>query len=182
MPPAGISRRRLLRMVGGGLVLAGAGVAFVRTRGYDMPAERARALKAFAPWQALVFDAVARRVAAPDEVGDAPSVDDVGVTDFVDGYVAAMHPAMRRDVLRLMGFVEHVAPWLAKRASRFSKLGPADQDAVLAALEASDEGMLRGAFAGLKSLVFMGYYRDPRTWKLLAWPGPIARRPSGGWW
>ena len=168
--------------MGGGLLLAGSGVALVRTRGYDLPAERARALECFAPWHAVVFDAVARRIAAPDEVGDAPSVDDVGVTAFVDKYVASMHPAMRRDVLRLLGFVEHVAPLLARRASRFSRLGPDDQDAVLRALEASDEGMLRGAFAGLKSLVFMGYYRDPRTWKLLAWPGPLVSRPSGGWW
>lgn len=147
-----------------------------------MAPARARSLAIFAPWQALVFDAVARRIAAPDEVGDAPSVDDVGVTAFVDEFVASMHPAMRRDVLRLLGFVEHVAPFFARCASRFSRLGAADQDAVLRALEASDENVLRGAFAGLKSLVFMGYYRDPRTWKLLAWPGPLVGRPSGGWW
>lgn len=162
-------------------MLVGSGFAVVRTRGYDMASERERSLVSFAPWQALVFDALARRISAPDEVGDAPSADDVGVTAFVDKFVASMHPAMRRDVLRLLGFVEHVAPLLAKRAARFSRLGASDQDAVLRALEASDENVLRGAFSGLKSLVFMGYYRDPRTWKLLAWPGPLVGRPPGGW-
>jgi hypothetical protein len=49
-------------------------------------------------------------------------------------------------------------------------------------MEASDETLLRGGFAGLKSLVFMGYYRDPRTWKILGYAGPWVGRPERGWW
>ena len=51
----------------------------------------------------------------------------------------------------------------------------------LAALEASSQDLLRGGFTGLKSLVFMGYYRDARTWKVLAYDGPLVGRPENGW-
>jgi hypothetical protein len=164
-------------MTGGALLVAGSAVAVVRTRGYELSAERAGKLKALAPWQVVVFDAVARRVAAADVPDEVPSTDEVGVTDFVDSYIAGMHPALKRDCLRLIGFVEHVAPLLAKMTSRFTKLSATDQDKVLAKLESHDQGMLRGAFAGLKSLVFMGYYRDPRTWKILQYTGPMVQAP-----
>ncbi|MBL8609283.1 MAG: hypothetical protein JNL38_18280 [Myxococcales bacterium] len=41
--------------------------------------------------------------------------------------------------------------------------------------------LLRGGFAGLKSLIFMGYYRDPRTWAILGYDGPRVGRPERGW-
>ncbi len=170
---ARVHRRRFLATLGGALLAAGSAAAVVRTRGYDLPAERASKLRALAPWQVVVFDAVARRVAAPDVPDEVPGTDEVGVTDFVDGYIAGMHPALRRDCLRLIGFVEHIAPLLARMGSRFTRLSPADQDTVLAKLESHDQGLLRGAFAGLKSLVFMGYYRDPRTWKIIGYTGPL---------
>jgi len=170
------TRRRFLTLTGGALVLAGSAAAVVRTRGYDLHKERTDRLKAFSIWQAVVFDAVARRIAAPDLPAEVPSADDAGVTDFVDAYVSGMHPALRKDVLRLIGFVEHVAPFLARKTSRFTRLGEGDQDAVLAKLESHDQDLLRGCFAGLKSLVFMGYYRDPRTWSVIGYSGPLVSR------
>jgi hypothetical protein len=39
--------------------------------------------------------------------------------------------------------------------------------------------MLRGAFSALKALVLMGYYRDPSTWAILGYTGPlVAREPK----
>jgi len=29
--------------------------------------------------------------------------------------------------------------------------------------------------------VMMGYYRDPRTWGVLGYDGPLMNRPEGGW-
>lgn len=174
------SRRRVLAIAGGALVALGAAVAFVRTRGYSVSAERAAKLAALEPWQFVVIEHAARRIAAADREG-APTADDVDVAGFVDAYVARMPAPLRRDFLRLLGYVEHLAPVATGRSSRFTRLAAADQDAVLAALEASDQGLLRGGFAGLKSLVFMGYYRDPRTWKILAYEGPFVDRPEGGW-
>ena len=52
---------------------------------------------------------------------------------------------------------------------------------MLAAIEASSSDLLRAGFDGLKSLVFMGYYRDARTWGILGYDGPLVGRPPSGW-
>ena len=176
------TRRRFMKIgiVGGGLVLLGSAVAYFRTRGYDVSKERAAKLAALESWQLVVVEHVARRVAATDRA-DAPTADDVDVADFIDGYVAAMPTAMRRDVVRLFGYVEHLAPVAVGYASRFTRLAPHEQDKVLAGMEASDQDLIRGGFAGLKSLVFMGYYRDARTWRILGYEGPMVNRPEKGW-
>ena len=52
-------------------------------------------------------------------------------------------------------------------ASRFTKLAPDDQDAVLASLESHSNELIRGGFDAVKAALFMGYYRDPRTWSIV---------------
>ncbi|WP_394850296.1 gluconate 2-dehydrogenase subunit 3 family protein [Pendulispora brunnea] len=176
-----VSRRRFLRLgiVGGLLVSTGSLVAYVRTRGYVLDAERARRLKALSPWHVIVVEHAARRIAAADAPEDAsiPSADDTDVAGFVDGYVAKLPSDMRTDLLRFLAVLEHVAPLAQGYGTRFSRLPAADQDRVLTSLEQSSTLLLRAGFEGLKSLVFMGYYRDPRTWKILGYPGPWVNRP-----
>lgn len=181
-PPKKTSRRRFLKagIAFAALVLGGSAVAFFRTRGYDIPRDRATKILALNAWQYVVFDAVARRIVAPDKPG-VPTIDDTDVIGFVDGYVAGMAPELRRDLMRLLAYVEHLAPVAAGHVSRFSRLDATAQDEALAALEASSNDLLRGGFGALKSLVFMGYYRDPRTWSILGYDGPLVRRPEGGW-
>ena len=103
------------------------------------------------------------------------------VVGGVDAWVARMHRGVRRDFGRFLAYLEHVAPLRCKLMARFSRLSPAEQDRVLASLESSPEGLLRGGFDGLKSLVFMGYYRDPRTWRIVGYDGPLVGRPTAGW-
>ncbi len=175
-----LGRRQILLAASGALFAAGGAVAIVRTRGYAVP--EGTELTILAPWQYVVVQHLARRVCAADrDDGSVPTPDDVGVAAFVDRYVATMPAALRRDLLSLFGVVEHVLPVLSKKSSRFTRLAPDEQDAVLAKMEASDQDLLRGAFAGVKSLLFMGYYRDPRTWKILGYEGPFVNRPAGGW-
>jgi len=182
-PARTTSRRRFLAIGGGALALAAGAVAVVRTRGYDVPAEVEAKLEAFSPWQYVVVQHVARRIAAPDREGDAsiPTPDATDVAGFVDGYVARLPGPLKRDLLRALAFVEHLAPLSVGCASRFTRLSASDQDRVLASLESSGQDLLRGAFDGLKSLVFMGYYRDPRTWRILSYDGPRVNRPDEGW-
>jgi len=164
----------VLASVAAGLLAASTTVALVRTRGYDVPPEKAARLRNLSPWQYVVLSAVARRIAAPDvDDGSVPTADDVDVAGFLDGYLGNLPPDVRRDFLRLLAFVEHLAPFGCKLGSRFTRLGPSDQDRVLAALESSREGLLRGGFDGLKAMVFMGYYRDARTWKIPGYAGPF---------
>jgi hypothetical protein len=175
-------RRRLLKAAVAGALLLGAGAAaVVRTRGYAVPA--GRSLAWMSPWQFVVFQHAARRIAAPDRPEDPsiPSADDLDVAGFADGWIERMPAAVRRDLGRFLAYLEHLAPVGSGYASRFTRLAPADQDRVLAGLEASSNDQLRAGFEGLKSLVFMGYYRDARTWRVIGYDGPIQGRPEGGW-
>lgn len=179
-PRARVSRRRLLKsaVVLGGLTAAGSIVGVLRSRGYEVPP--GRRLASLAPWELVVVEHVARRICAPDAPG-VVSADETDVAGFVDAYLARAPRRVRRDLGRFLLYVEQLAPATVLRASRFTRLPPDEQDRVLAALESSASDLLRGGFEGLKALVFMGYYRDPRTWSILGYDGPLVRRPEGGW-
>jgi hypothetical protein len=161
-----LSRRRLLGAVAAAVALAGGALAVVRTRGYAVgPGVR---LLALSSWQFVVVEHAARRITSPDRADDAsiPTADSPGV---------------RRDLGRFLAYLEHVAPLGAGFASRFTRLGADAQDRVLERIESSPHDLLRAGFDGLKSLVFIGYYRDARTWGLLGYDGPLVGRPPGGW-
>jgi len=177
-----VSRRRLLKAgVAAALVLGASAIAVVRTRGYAVPA--GRRLVALSVWQFVVVQHAARRITAPDREADAtiPAADDLDVAGFVDGWIGTMHRRLRHDLGRFLAYLEHVAPITSGFAGRFSHLRARDQDRVLSAVEASSSDMLRAGFEALKALVFLGYYRDPRTWRIVGYDGPLYGRPSGGW-
>ena len=180
-PP--ISRRKLLAGVGGVLLGASAVVGYLRTSGYAVPDEIAGALVSLEPWEYTLLQHAARRICAPDRPGDPsiPSADDTDVAGFADAYIATMPADLRSDLKKLIALVEHLAPLATGHRARFTKLDPGAQDRVLASLESNDVMLLRGGFAGLKSLIFMGYYRDPRTWRMLGYDGPRVGRPVHGW-
>jgi hypothetical protein len=175
------SRRRILKaaLALGIIGVAGGAVGIVRTRGYALPA--GTKLASLDPWEWLLVRALARVICAPDQPG-VISADEVDVAGFVDAYCAKMPRKMRRDLGRMFTYVEQLAPLAAGFGSRFTKLSPGDQGRVLQALEQTDKELLHGGFEGIKSLVFMGYYRDPRTWAILEYDGPLVNRPEGGWW
>ena len=157
-----------------GTIAAAGALGIVRTSGYTGPAGSAPVVLSKAEWHTVV--ALARRIAAAD-APDAPTPDDVDVVTFVDGYVASMDAPVRRDLLQFLGYIEQVAPFSVGLFSRFTRLAASDQDRVLAALEASRSDLFRGGFQGIKALIFMGYYRDPRTWKIIGYDGPqVGRR------
>jgi hypothetical protein len=175
-----LSRRGLLAAGAAlALVVGGSALAVFRTRGYAPPF--GRVLVGLSPWQFFVVEHAARRIAAPDRPADAsiPSADDTDVAGFVDAWVARTDRRRRRDLARFLAVLEHVAPLACGFPSRFTRLGPTQQDATLASLESSGSDLLRAGFEGLKSLVFMGYYRDPRTWALIGYTGPFVAPQSG---
>lgn len=183
------SRRAFLRRaLRGGAVAAvalGGSALAIRLGGYDLDERRAAYLRILSPWHVVVLDAVAARLCLADvpydAVGAPPPPSAVGVSEFVDAFVAASHPTVQRDVQGLIALVEHLWPLRCGYARRFSGLDAAAQDDVLARMESASVGLVRGAFQGLKTLIMMGYWRDPRTWGVLGYDGPQVRRPEGGW-
>ena len=172
---ARVSRRALLRGAGLGILALGGVAAVVRTSGYELPAHRRGRLRVLNAAQFTILTAIAGRICEADG-SDAPSIEETDVVGFVDEFAISMPEKTRSDLLLFLTVIEHVGPLLAKRLARFTALEPNSQDAVLAVIEANDNGLLRGGFAGLKALIFMGYYRDPRTWSLLGYDGPTIGR------
>lgn len=174
-----MTRRRWLKAaLALGAVSAASGVvAFLRTGDYEVAPEIAKKLVVFSPGEFVVAEAIASRIVAPDRPDDPtiPTAREVGVALFMDGYLSGMRASMRRDLLRMLHYVEHVAPLASGFAHRFSSLSAEAQDEVLQGIASSRVTVLRAGFEGLKSLVMMGYYRDPRTWPILDYAGPTIR-------
>ena len=178
-PGTAIPRRKWLGslLIGGTLAAVGGAVALLRTTGYEtLPG--AAPLRVLAAWQYAVVRAAARRIVAADRAEGVPSPDEVGVAEFVDGYLVEMRPSMRRDVFHLLRYIEQLAPIGSGFRRRFTELSPSEQDEVLIALEASRFDQLRAGFQAMKSLVMMGYYRDPRTFPILDYAGPFVMDPA----
>jgi hypothetical protein len=174
-----LPRRKVLKaaLVMGVLGVAGSVVAVVRMRGYELKDDVRAQLVALEPWQYIVVQHLARRVCAADEPG-VVTPDDADVAGFVDRYVAGMPSRMARDLGRFLGVVEQLAPAGIGKTSRFTRLRAVEQDLVLASLENHTSELMRGGFEGIKALLFMGYYRDARTWGVLGYEGPrVEGRP-----
>ena len=176
-----LSRRRALKLGVAAVLVLGGAAGYVRSSGYAVPA--GQRLVTMSPWQFVVVQHAARRIAAPDRPDDPsiPTADDAGVAPFVDAWLVRMRPGVRRDFGRFLAYIEHLAPLRAGSASRFTRLDAAAQDRVLAAIESSSSDLLRAGFDGLKSLVLMGYYRSASTWGIVGYDGPRVGRPEGGW-
>jgi hypothetical protein len=168
-------RRKWLQslVIGGAVSALGGVVALVRTSGYAVDKATTAKLRALSAWQYVVVRDVARRLVAPDVTQGVPMADDVGVAEFIDGYLVDMRPAQRRELFTFLRYVEQLAPFASGFVHRFTELMPFDQDAVLAALETSTSDRLRAGFQALKGLIMMGYYRDPRTFSILGYKGPL---------
>jgi hypothetical protein len=179
--------------------------ALLRVRGYPKRAPRSDAPEAGADVGAvsgpaeeflsdaeyMILSSIFARILAVDSPPDAkatrhgfdaknqvvpPSMSDVGSMAFAEGYIEAMQPYLRKDLLGFLQLIEHVLPLSYGYSARFTKLAGEAQDVVLRGLEAHRVGLVRGGFQGLKSLAFMSYYRHPKTWGLLGYEGPLLGR------
>jgi hypothetical protein len=166
-----LSRRRFLRAgLIGGLLLGGAALVGKQTSGYSLDEATRRRLRALSPKEYLILQAVARRVLAPDEPG-APSADRVEVALAVDAYLAKLPRELTSDVRALLHLVEHGSSLFT--GARFTRMSPAAQDATLADWQRSSLTVRRRGFQALRTLSFLGYWRDDRTWPLLGYSGPM---------
>jgi len=161
-----IPRRRLLAYSSAAALLLVAGLGAIRASGYRVSADVAASLRVLRAWHYVVVEAVGSRIMTP--LRSSPG-------RFVDEYCMGLHPDDRRDLLRFLGYIEHVAPLALGHARRFSSLSPAGQDDVLSALETSSLEDVRAGFQALKALVMMECYRRPESWAGIGYDGPVVR-------
>lgn len=87
--------------------------------------------------------------------------------DIIDEALADRPPAVRRQFATFLGVLDW-APAL-RYGRRFQALQPASQDTVLRWFEDCPISLLRKGFWGLKAMVFMGYYGQPETHRLIGY-------------
>ncbi len=158
-----VVRRRFLGWLalGAGAAL---GIGFVRASGYRLPPEIQ--LGQTKAWHYVVLNAIGARMVAPERV-------DVGL--YADSSLAGFVAADRADFSALLTYVEHIAPFAAGHARRFSSLGPSAQEQVLRSLEQSSVGALRAGFQALKGISMMALYRREESWAAIGYTGPVIR-------
>jgi hypothetical protein len=174
-----LTRRRFLRAgIIGGVLLGTAGIIGRSLSGYRVDDATAGKLRVLSPKEYLVMQAVARRVLAPDAAG-APTTDEVEVALAVDAYLTKVPPEVVRDVRALLQLVEHGSSLFRLGGTRFTHLRAAEQDATLHDWSRSSLTVRRRGFQALRTLSFLGYYRDDRTWPLLGYSGPMLPKRAG---
>jgi Gluconate 2-dehydrogenase subunit 3 len=158
-----ISRRRFLRTSIFGVAALGlAGVVGRHLGGYAVDDGVARRLKVLSPKEYTILAAIARRVLA-----GGPSPDELEAALHADAYLANVPEPLTADVRSLLQLFEHA------HLTRFTRLSPEAQDEVLRAWQSSGLALKRQGFQALRTLCFMGYYRDARTWPMLGYTGPM---------
>jgi hypothetical protein len=161
-----LSRRRFLRLsLLGAAVVGVAGVVGRHLSGYSLDEKLQNQLRVLSPKEFLILSAIARRVLA----GDGPSADEVQAALYADAYLQKVPEALVSDVRGLLHLFEHAT----SATSRFTHLSGEEQDQCLRSWQASRLALKRQGFQALRTLCFMGYYRDPRTWPMLGYTGPM---------
>lgn len=180
-PPSPLSRRRFLQFggVGGALLASGAGLVL---RGGGSAHYRSLHPSGLTP-QNLSDKAFGVLCVFCDRVLPAKDPADPGRPDAREGRIAeridrelAFHtPKIQRDVELALQFLEH-GGLLHLSTTRFTQLGPPQQDALLQKLAEGIE-VERQVFASIKMLAVFFFYADDRSWKGIGYEGPqVARK------
>lgn len=102
--------------------------------------------------------ALASRIVPPVE-----TLDDAATEEFfaiLETALAERPPAMRRQFALFLRVIQVLS--IATRLRTFGRLGPESRDRLLASIERSPIPILRKGFWGLKTLLAMGFYTQPR--------------------
>lgn len=174
-----ISRRGFIKLgLGGAAALTGATVFGLVATGYDVERAIAERLRFLSIKEYCVLRAAAARIVGGE--GAPLSLAEIDPALFVDGFMRHFDAATRRELGGMLQLLEHgpsiFGSTAAARWQRFTGLTGAQQDRVLEEWQSSSLTIRRQCFQGLRSLIFMGYYRDPRTFAMLGYDGPTIGR------
>ena len=120
------------------------------------------------------------RVLAARIVPETAALDRAGEGRFfaiIDRALQDREPAVRRQFASFLGVLRW-AP-LLRYGAPFDRLAPERRDAVLRWFEDCPLRLLRSGFWGVKAMVFMGYYGQPETHRLIGYePGRASGSPG----
>ena len=169
----GWTRRRFLKAgIASGLLLGIGVVVALNRHGYELPDAIRKQLKVLGAKEYLVIEAISARICRPD-APDAPNPANMEIGLAIDRYLAGMPEWLVSEVGILLNALEHSPILFTGNVSRFTRLGPDDQDACIRAWAASRADSIRRGYAAVKAMAMFGYYRHPQAWPLLGYLGPV---------
>jgi hypothetical protein len=95
------SRRRFVGLGLAATAALGVAVAVGQMGEYALAPDERRRLRSLGIKELVILRAVARCILAPDGAG-APTADQIGVAEYVDGWLADADPPLARDFGRLL--------------------------------------------------------------------------------
>lgn len=170
-----VTRRRFLRWTllgGAGALGAGAGLfAFLRRSPVDEQPVPA-AIKHLSRAEYHLFQRAVQALLPVDD-GVLPAAASLPVVENIDHMLGLLTPKVRKDLEAGLMIFDHAALVSGWHGRRFVDL--ADEDA-RAYLDAWAEGNViqRALSTTVKKLVYASYWRQPETWSVLKFDGPVS--------
>jgi hypothetical protein len=159
-----LTRRRLLQTgFGGVLVLAFGSLLPSGCARYSTTEQPLRFLTR--KEYAVVTQAAVRILGLPDDARDS-------LGGFIDGLLADLPPTSQGQARLMLRVVEHGTHLFDLQPRRFTRLGPAEQDAYLRGWMESTLGARRVIFRALKTLAALGYYAQTTSFPSVGYDGP----------
>lgn len=155
----------------GTAVFPGLGADGVGAGGRPLPPQLTRRLRCLSVPEVAILQAAMLRIL--DGAEPAPALDGaVQQCLFADAYLAGLDRPLRSDFQSLLTLLQ-IWPLAAGNGSRFVRLAPAEQDAVLWSWQRSRWELLRQGLQGLKALCTLAHYQDERSFKAIGYSGPL---------
>jgi hypothetical protein len=138
--------------------------------------EGPREFRVLTPRDAAILGAVAARITY---TGDAemPEFAETPAIFTVDRALLYLDEGQRSQLGMALKLFEYGPMLFDWRLSRFTALGPEEQDVHIAGWRDSRFATRRLAFRAVKNLSFLGYYSQDATWKGIHYLGPVMPRP-----
>jgi len=101
--------------------------------------------------------------------------DKVPVIANIDAMLGVMHASIREDVLVLFDLFEYSSIF-STQLSRFSQLDNEDARTHIEACQSSSLFIQRAVVTAMKKFIYIGYWRDEKTWGPIEFDGPVSKQ------
>ncbi len=110
----------------------------------------------------------------------APAVRETGAIATIDRLLGQLDPALTSDLPLALQLFEWGPIVFDLTFSRFTRMGPAEQDASIRCWMESRLELRRQGYAALRNLAFIGYYSQDAAFPAIGYRGPLLARGSAG--
>ena len=131
------------------------------------------------PHETEVLTQIVERMVDSDDPR-APAVRETGAIATIDRLLAQLDPALTSDLPLALQLFEWGPIVFDLGFSRFTRMGPAEQDASIRCWMESRLELRRQGYAALRNLAFIGYYSQDAAFRGIGYRGPLIARGALG--